>query len=71
MPRLSKLLEKLEDRLADRWGRWYGRHRARLPAYVPLGLAGWYFYGMFFNSLKLGTASTVHTSEETVESLSW
>lgn len=69
MPRLSKLLEKLEDRLADRWGRWYGRHRARLPAYVPLGLAGWYFYGMFFNSLKLGTASTVHTSEETVESI--
>lgn len=69
MPRLSKLLEKLEDRLSDRWGRWYGRHKAKLPLYIPLGLLGWYFYGMFLNSLKLGTASTFHTSGETVESI--
>lgn len=69
MPRLSKLLEKLEDRLSDRWGRWYDRHKAKLPLYIPLGLVGWYFYGMFLNSLKLGTASTFHTSGETIESI--
>ena len=69
MPRLSKLLEKLEDRLAERWGRWYDRHKAKLPFYVPLGLIGWYFYGMFLNSLRLGTAATFHTAGEDVESI--
>lgn len=69
MPRLSKLLEKLEDRLADKWGLWYDRHKAKLPLYIPLGLVSWYLYGMFLNSLKLGTASTFHTSDEIVESI--
>lgn len=69
MPRLSKLLEKLEDRLADRWDRWYDRHKSKLCLYIPLALAGWYFYGMLLNSLKLGTASTFHTSGEVVESI--
>ena len=69
MPRLSKLLEKLEDRLADRWDRWYDRHKSKLCLYIPLALAGWYFYGMLLNSLKLGTASTFHTSREVVESI--
>lgn len=69
MPRLSKLLEKLEDRLSNKWGRWYARHKAKLPLYIPLGLVGWYFYGMFLNSLRLGTASTFHTAGENVESI--
>ena len=69
MPRLSKLLEKLEDRLADRWGRWYERHKAKLPIYIPVGLVGWYIYGMFLNSIRLGTASTFQTSPEPVESI--
>jgi len=69
MPRLSKLLEKLEDRLSNRWGRWYGRHKAKLPIYIPAALFGWYVYGMFLNSLKLGTASTFHASEEVIESI--
>ncbi len=50
-------------------GRWYERHKSKLPVYIPLGLAGWYFYGMFLNSLKLGTASTFNTSGEVIESI--
>lgn len=37
--------------------------------YIPVGLVAWYFYGMFLNSLKLGTASTFHASGEMVESI--
>lgn len=64
MPRLSKLLEKLEDTATHKWGLWYARHKKKLPVYIPLALVGWYFYGMFLNSLKLGTSSTFHTGEE-------
>lgn len=59
----------MEDRLADRWGRWYERHKAKLPIYIPVGLVGWYLYGMFLNSIRLGTASTFQTSPEPVESI--
>ena len=69
MPRLSKLLEKLEDTIANKSGIWFARHKKKLPIYIPLGLAAWYFYGMFLNSLKLGTAATFHNSTEEIESI--
>lgn len=69
MPRLSKLMEKLEDTIAHKWGLWYSRHKKKLPIYIPLTLAGWYLYGMFLNSLRLGTAATFHTAGEEVESI--
>ena len=69
MPRLSKLLEKMEDCLESKLGSWYARHKAKLPIYIPLVLIGWYFYGMLINSLRLGIASTFHTTGETVESI--
>ncbi len=69
MPRLSKLLEKLEDKVANRCGRWYERNRARVPLYIVLGLLGWYLYGMFLNSLKLGKASVFNTTGEVIESI--
>lgn len=69
MPRLSKLIEKLEDRAEHKLGRWYDRNKGKLPVYIPLVLGGWYLYGMFINSLRLGTAATFHTNEEAIESI--
>ena len=70
MPRPSKLLEKLEDYVEKKCGAWYARHKAKLPLYIPLGLTAWYFYGMFLNSLALGTAATFHASgDEEVHSM--
>lgn len=69
MPRLSKLLEKLEDRIENRCGSWYERNREKLPVYVPLTLLGWYVYGMFVNSLRLGIEWTFHSSGEEVKSI--
>lgn len=36
---------------------------------VPAVIIGWYFYGMFLNSLKLGIAATFHTGKEEVTSI--
>lgn len=69
MPRLSKLVEKLEDLVERKCGSWIDRHKARFPIYIPLALTGWYFYGMFLNSLRLGIASTFHSDGEAVESI--
>ena len=69
MPRLSKLIEKIEDRLANKWGCWYERNKARLPLYAVLGGIGWYLYGMFLNSLKLGKESVFNTTGEVIESI--
>ena len=69
MPRLSKLIEKIEDRLANKWGCWYERNKARVPLYAVLGGIGWYLYGMFLNSLKLGKESVFNTTGEAVESI--
>jgi len=69
MRRPSEYLAKLEDRLAEKLGPWFDRHKAKFPVYIPLGLAAWYFYGMFLNSLRLGTAATFHTAGEEVESI--
>ena len=69
MFRLSKLVEKLELQIEHRWKSWFARHKEKLPIYIPAVLAGWYFYGMFLNSLRLGIASTFQTSEEPIESI--
>lgn len=69
MPRLSKLLEKLEDRIENKCGSWYERNKEKLPVYVPLTLLGWYVYGMFVNSLRLGIEWTFHSSGEEVKSI--
>ena len=69
MFRLSKLLEKLETQIEHRWKSWLSRHKQRLPLYIPAVLIGWYFYGMFLNSLRLGIDATFQTSGEPVESI--
>ena len=69
MFRLSKLVEKLEDWASSRWRGWYARHRKKLPVYIPAALLAWYFYGMFLNSLRIGTAATFHTTGEEIESI--
>ena len=69
MLRPSAYLEKLEDKLAERLGPWFERHKAKFPVYIPLGLLAWYFYGMFLNSIRLGTAATFHAEGEEVGSI--
>ena len=69
MLRPSAYLEKLEDKLVERLGPWFERHKAKFPVYIPLGLLAWYFYGMFLNSIRLGTAATFHTEGEEVGSI--
>ena len=53
----------------EKLGPWFERHKAKFPVYIPLGLLGWYFYGMFLNSIRLGTAATFHTGGEEVGSI--
>ena len=69
MFRLSKLLEKLEDKLDARFKSWLARNKAKLPMRIPAVIVGWYFYGMFLNSLRLGIASTFHTGEDEIKSI--
>lgn len=69
MPRLSKWLEKLEDRVESKWGGWYARNKKRVPLYAALAGIGWYFYGMFLNSIKLGKASVFNTTGEEIKSI--
>ena len=69
MLRPSEYLAKLEDRLVEKLGPWFERHKAKFPVYIPLGLLGWYIYGMFLNSIRLGTAATFHTEGEEVGSI--
>ncbi len=69
MPHLSTLIEKLEDRADRKLGKWFSRNKQKLPIYIPLALLGWYIYGMFLNSLRLGIASTFNTTGEVVESI--
>ena len=69
MFRLSKLLEKLEDKSEARFKSWLARNKAKLPMRVPAVIVGWYFYGMFLNSLRLGIASTFHTGEDEIKSI--
>ena len=69
MFRLSKLLEKLEDKLDARFKSWYEKNKTKLPTRVPAVIVGWYFYGMFLNSLRLGIASTFHQADEEIQSI--
>ena len=69
MFRLSKLLEKLEDKSEARFKSWFARNKAKLPTRVPAVIVGWYFYGMFLNSLRLGIASTFHQTDEEIKSI--
>ena len=63
MLRPSAYLERLEDKLAEKCGPWFECHKAKFPVYIPLGLVGWYFYGMLLNSIRLGTQVTFGTGE--------
>lgn len=54
MPRLSPLIEKLENKLAAK----FRKHRKKLQGVWPLIPVGLYFYGVFVNSIRLGTAKT-------------
>ena len=69
MFRLSKLLEKLEDKSEARFKSWLARNKAKLPMRIPAVIVGWYFYGMFLNSLRLGIASTFHQTDEEIKSI--
>ena len=69
MFRLSKLLEKLEDKSEAKFKSWFARNKAKLPMRVPAVIVGWYFYGMFLNSLRLGIASTFHQTGEEIQSI--
>ena len=69
MFRLSKLLEKLEDKSEARFKSWFARNKAKLPMRVPAVIVGWYFYGMFLNSLRLGITSTFHQTGEEIKSI--
>ena len=69
MFRLSKLLEKLEDKSEARFKSWFARNKAKLPMRVPAVIVGWYFYGVFLNSLRLGIASTFHQTDEEIQSI--
>ena len=69
MFRLSKLLEKLEDKSEAKFKSWFARNKAKLPMRVPAVIVGWYFYGMFLNSLRLGIASTFHQADEEIQSI--
>lgn len=55
MPRISTYIAKLEDRISRRIERLGGK---KIKAYLLLGGVGWYFYGMFINSIILGIAQT-------------
>lgn len=71
MHRLSRFIEKLEDRVEQKCGPWLDRNKDKFRLYIPLGLTAWYFYGMFLNSLKLGTASTFCPPGETPPESIW
>jgi len=73
MFRLSEKLARLEDRIGGRWGkkleRFFDRRKGKWKLYIPLFLCGWYFYGMFINSVYLGIRSTFNTTGEEVGSI--
>ncbi|WP_409967706.1 type IV secretory system conjugative DNA transfer family protein [Bengtsoniella intestinalis] len=66
---LAALVEKNEGRLEKKAGRWLDRNREKLIFYIPMGTLAWYLYGMFINSVHLGTASTFNTAGEEIESI--
>lgn len=73
MFRLSDKLAHLEDRVFSRWGkkleRFFDRRKGKWKLYIPLFLCGWYFYGMFINSVRLGIQSTFNVTGQPVGSI--
>lgn len=69
MSRPSLRFKRVRETVRNRWGSWLSRHRRKLPIYIPAGLIGWYFYGMFLNSLRMGIQATFHTTGEAVQSI--
>ena len=73
MFRLSEKLARLEDRAANRWGkkweRFRDRHKGEWKLLVPLGLAAWYFAGMFLNSIRLGIESVFGEHSDEITSI--
>ena len=69
MPRRFRRLARLKDLLKNTCGLWLSRCRKKLPVYIPLALAGWYVYGLFVNSLRLGIQYTFHTAGEKIGSI--
>ncbi|MFR9537845.1 MAG: type IV secretory system conjugative DNA transfer family protein [Rikenellaceae bacterium] len=62
-------MEKRESKVERKVGKWMDRNRHKLIVYIPLALIAWYIYGMFINSVRLGTASTFNTTGEEIESI--
>jgi len=54
MPRISPLIEKWENKLSTK----FRKHQRKLKNIWPFLLIGLYFYGVFINSIRLGTAKT-------------
>ena len=69
MFRLSAYIAKLEDRWGKKLGRLWEKHKGKWKLYLPLGLSGWYFYGMLINSIRLGTRATFNQTGEAVDSI--
>lgn len=67
--RLERIGKQQYERLKRRGQIWYATHKKGLGRYIVLGLLAGYFYGMFLNSVQLGTAATFHTSGAEVESI--
>ena len=67
--RLERIGKQQYERLERRGQIGYATHKRRLGRYIVLGLLAGYFYGMFLNSVQLGTAATFHTSGAEVESI--
>ncbi|MDR1131351.1 MAG: type IV secretory system conjugative DNA transfer family protein [Oscillospiraceae bacterium] len=58
VPKLSEHIAKLETRTERRFGRFLSRYKRKYRKYLPLVICGWYFYGMFINSIRLGIRAT-------------
>ena len=69
MFKLSTYIAKLEDRWGKKLGRLWEKHKGKWKLYLPLGLSGWYFYGMLINSIRLGTQATFNQTGEPVGSI--
>ena len=69
MFKLSTYIAKLEDRWGKKLGRLWEKHKGKWKLYLPLGLSGWYFYGMLINSIRLGTRATFNQTGEAVDSI--
>ena len=65
--RLERIGKQQSERLKRRGQIWYATHKKRLGRYIVLGLLAGYFYGMFLNSVQLGTAGTGKEEDETIQ----